>query len=156
MKNIFNKITFLFFVLFIVLSFKIINSNYYIDISNKESLNNIFNLTFNYKNIFSKIFNEINVNNNINYIKEDNGYISNSSLIFSIKEGIIYYNENKIIIKQNDDFDFVLIGKFNIFVFNGDYVDSGSIIGEYYEPFLLYLVKDNMNFTYEDYLRNYF
>ena len=36
MINLFNKITSLLFFVFIILSFKIINSNYYIDISNKE------------------------------------------------------------------------------------------------------------------------
>ena len=75
MKNIFNKITTLLFILFIILSFKIINSNYYIDISNKEYLNNIFNLTFNYNNLFDKNNLDTNVNSSIKYIKVNDKYI---------------------------------------------------------------------------------
>ena len=156
MKNIFNKITTLLFILFIILSFKIINSNYYIDISNKEYLNNIFNLTFNYNILFDKNNLDTFVNSSIKYIKVNDKYITDSSFIYSLKEGVIYLNSNKIIIKQNDNFNFVIEGEFNTFIFNGDYVDKGSIIGEYFEPFSLYFYKDDNLYSYEEYLRNYF
>lgn len=156
MKNLFNKITSLLFIVFIILSFKIINSNYYIDISNKEYLNNLFNLTFNYNNLFNKNNLDTNVNGNIKYIKLNNKYITDSSLLYSLKEGIIYTSLNKIIIKQNDGYDFVIEGEFNTFIFNGDYVEIDSIIGEYFEPFTLYFYKDDNLYSYEEYIRNSF
>ena len=156
MKNLFNKITSLLFIVFIILSFKIINSNYYIDISNKEYLNNLFILTFNYNNLFNKNNLDINVNGNIKYIKLNNKYITDSSLLYSLKEGIIYTSSNKIIIKQNDGYDFVIEGEFNTFIFNGDYVEKDSIIGEYFKPFLLYFYKDDKLYSYEEYIRNSF
>ena len=79
-----------------------------------------------------------------------------SSLLYSLKEGIIYINLNKIIIKQNDGYDFIIQGEFNTFIFNGDYVDKDSIIGEYFEPFTLYFYKDDKLYSYEEYIRNSF
>ena len=155
MKNLFNKLTTILFILFIILSFKIINLNYDINFANNEYLNNIFNYTFNYNNLFKNNNHNSIVNNSINYIKENDKYITVSNSIYSIKEGLIYLENNKIIIKQIDTFNLILEGEFNTFVFDGDYVNSSSIIGEYYEPFLIYFTKGNKVYTYEEYIRNY-
>jgi hypothetical protein len=65
-------------------------------------------------------------------------------------------NSKKCYIKQNDGYDFVIEGEFNSFIFNGDYVEKDSIIGEYFEPFTLYFYKDDKLYSYEEYIRNSF
>lgn len=153
-ENLFNFITFLLFTMIIVLSISVFNSKYVINID-KDNLAKLFTNNLVFKNIFKNNTNNIIVNENIEFIKNNDGYITNDSNINAIYDGVILLcNYSNIVITQNDGYTVYFNGIFECNVKNNDYVERGSIIATYYEPFSIYFENKEKRFTYEEYLEN--
>ena len=156
MKNLYDKIynylTFIFFFLIIFLSIKCFNKSIILEF-NKIKIANIYSNFFDFKNIINNT-NDKTVDNEIIYIKNQNKYITNSNVLVSIDNGVVRIAKNdKIIILQNNSYNVVFEGDFNVQIKDNDYIEKGSIIGSYFEPFLLYFIDNNGEiYTYEEYL----
>ena len=146
-----HYLTMILFILIIILSIKCFNKEFVFEF-NKNYLASVYSNIFNFKNIFN-YNNDQFVDNEINYYKKDNKYISNSNIIKTIDSGVIKKcNNNEIYIFQNNNYIAIFIGYFDLYINNNDYVEKGSIIAMYFEPFSIYFIKDGEIFTYEEYI----
>ena len=157
MKKILAKsyyfLTSLLFLLIIILSIKCFNKEYILDID-KDKIAKLYTNIFNFKTLFRNT-NDETVDNEIVYIKTNDKYICSSNNIVSIYDGVVEKcDSSNIVITQNNRYTICFYGDFNLMINKGDYVEKGSIIAGYFEPFTLLFCKDGEIFTYEEYISN--
>ncbi len=146
----FSLILFIFVIILATLTFNC-TFNYNL---NDINLNYVYKLCFNFKNIFVNRSQINNVNNDIKYIKINDKYITNSIYIYSLNDGYIYsIDDDGFVIKQNDGFFVNFVGKFDLNFYIKDYIEKDVILGMYYDQFLLYFIKDNKQYDYEEYIK---
>lgn len=154
-EKLYESFSLFLFVIIIVLSIKIFNTSYVIDI-NKINLGYIYLNTFNINNLFKIKSKSNNVNNDIIFKEcKENEYITNSSYIPCINDGVVYVaNINQIIINQNDGYLLFINGFFEPLINKGDYVERNVTIALYIDTFEIYFTKGNIKYDYQEYIKN--
>jgi len=151
-EKAFYFLSLIMFLIIIALSILTFNSNFYFDFD-KSKVANIFSSALNFKNVFGNTEKDKDVDFQINYLKYDNYYLSNTNKIYSLDDGIVLKSTNKNIkIIQNDGYYLEYIGNFEYQVNVGDYVEKEIAIGISYELFNLILYKNNVYYSYEEYI----
>lgn len=153
-EKAFNFISFLLFVIIIILSINIFNRSFYFDFD-KSIINNFFSSTLNFKNFFKNPNQNTLVNTLASYQKIDNRYYSSDGRIYSIDDGIIIYANNGFIsIMQSNNYKINYKGEFIVQVKDGDYIEKNVAIGYTYESFVIEIFNDNVSVPYEEYIKN--
>lgn len=148
----FTFISMVLFILIIVLSIQIFNSNIYFDF-NKINFANIYrnlaSLKINLNYSKDKI-----VNYEQNYIKDGSSYYSKNNEIYSLNDGVIIYcNEDKIVIHQNDDYFVRYDGYFILNVNKYDYVEKNTKVAFSYQLFDIEIYNKHDTISFEKYLQ---
>ena len=148
----FTFISMVLFILIIVLSIQIFNSDIYFDF-NKINFANIYrnlaSLKINLNYSKDKI-----VNCEQNYIKDGSSYYSKNNEIYSLNDGVIIYcNEDKIVIHQNDDYYVRYDGYFILNVNKYDYVEKNTKVAFSYQLFDIEIYNKHDTISFEKYLQ---
>ena len=148
----FTFISMVLFILIIVLSIQIFNSDIYFDF-NKINFANIYrnlaSLKINLNYSKDKI-----VNYEQNYIKDGSSYYSKNNEIYSLNDGVIIYcNEDKIVIHQNDDYFVRYDGYFILNVNKYDYVEKNTKVAFSYQLFDIGIYNKHDTISFEKYLQ---
>lgn len=148
----FTFISMVLFILIIVLSIQIFNSDIYFDF-NKINFANIYrnlaSLKINLNYSKDKI-----VNYEQNYIKDGSSYYSKNNEIYSLNDGVIIYcNEEKIVIHQNDDYFVRYDGYFILNVNKYDYVEKNTKVAFSYQLFDIEIYNKHDTISFEKYLQ---
>lgn len=148
----FTFISMVLFILIIVLSIQIFNSDIYFDF-NKINFANIYrnlaSLKINLNYSKDKI-----VNYEQNYIKDGSSYYSKNNEIYSLNDGVIIYcNEDKIVIHQNDDYFVRYDGYFILNVNKYDYVEKNTKVAFSYQLFDIEIYNKHDTISFEKYLQ---
>ena len=148
----FTFISMILFILIIVLSIQIFNSDIYFDF-NKINFANIYrnlaSLKINLNYSKDKI-----VNYEQNYIKDGSSYYSKNNEIYSLNDGVIIYcNEDKIVIHQNDDYFVRYDGYFILNVNKYDYVEKNTKVAFSYQLFDIEIYNKHDTISFEKYLQ---
>lgn len=148
----FTFISMVLFILIIVLSIQIFNSDIYFDF-NKINFANIYrnlaSLKINLNYSKDKI-----VNYEQNYIKDGSSYYSKNNEIYSLNDGVIIYcNEDKIVIHQNDDYYVRYDGYFILNVNKYDYVEKNTKVAFSYQLFDIEIYNKHDTISFEKYLQ---
>lgn len=153
-EKLYESFSFFLFISIIFLSIKIFNNSYTFDIS-KINLAFIYSKGINLNNLLNSNYtNKVDKEIVIINLKKDE-YITNSSYICSINYGVVnYVDMNQIIINQNNGYKLFYIGLFEPNIKKGDYVEKDTIIATYYDSFNLYFTKDNIQYDYQEYIKN--
>lgn len=148
----FTFISMVLFILIIVLSIQIFNSDIYFDF-NKINFANIYrnlaSLKINLNYSKDKI-----VNYEQNYIKDGSSYYSKNNEIYSLNDGVIIYcNDDKIVIHQNDDYFVRYDGYFILNVNKYDYVEKNTKVAFSYQLFDIEIYNKHDTISFEKYLQ---
>lgn len=148
----FTFISMVLFILIIVLSIQIFNSDIYFDF-NKINFANIYrnlaSLKINLNYSKDKI-----VNYEQNYIKDGSSYYSKNNEIYSLNDGVIIYcDEKKIVIHQNDDYFVRYDGYFILNVNKYDYVEKNTKVAFSYQLFDIEIYNKHDTISFEKYLQ---
>jgi len=148
----FTFISMVLFILIIVLSIQIFNSDIYFDF-NKINFANIYrnlaSLKINLNYSKDKI-----VNYEQNYIKDGSSYYSKNNEIYSLNDGVIIYcDEEKIVIHQNDDYFVRYDGYFILNVNKYDYVEKNTKVAFSYQLFDIEIYNKHDTISFEKYLQ---
>lgn len=148
----FTFISMVLFILIIVLSIQVFNSDIYFDF-NKINFANIYrnlaSLKINLNYSKDKI-----VNYEQNYIKDGSSYYSKNNEIYSLNDGVIIYcDEKKIVIHQNDDYFVRYDGYFILNVNKYDYVEKNTKVAFSYQLFDIEIYNKHDTISFEKYLQ---
>ena len=148
----FTFISMVLFILIIVLSIQVFNSDIYFDF-NKINFANIYrnlaSLKINLNYSKDKI-----VNYEQNYIKDGSSYYSKNNEIYSLNDGVIIYcDEEKIVIHQNDDYFVRYDGYFILNVNKYDYVEKNTKVAFSYQLFDIEIYNKHDTISFEKYLQ---
>lgn len=152
-EKAFNLLSFIMFILIIILSINVFNYNFYFEFD-KNKIGNLYTYTFNINNLFKNILNNQLVNSEIKYYKTENKYYSNDYKLYSLNPGIVIFsNDNRILISQNNKYYLEYLGNFFSYVLKGDYVEKNIVIAEAYDYFYINIYNENRVISYEEYLK---